>query len=186
MGVDVRLLDLWMKAGPDEMYVLSPQEARGLRVSDDGRKAPNWSIVKTPRGSLLRGEQATPDGTGTVSWSCDDTQTILASAFEAAGKGESMPPGGWTHVLTIDRSEEHPLKVLSVSHEDGVLRGRFTLPPHVVRRAMSAKQLGHQMKASGSRSSSVGYSIDIDPRSASMVKTFLGDCLRRQAKSLLP
>jgi hypothetical protein len=32
MGVDGRLLDLWRKAGPDGMYVLSRQEARDLAV----------------------------------------------------------------------------------------------------------------------------------------------------------
>ena len=32
MGVDARLLDLWMKAAPDQMYVLSRKEAEDLGV----------------------------------------------------------------------------------------------------------------------------------------------------------
>jgi len=38
MGVDARLLDLWVKKGPGEMYVLSPREARDLGVINDGKK----------------------------------------------------------------------------------------------------------------------------------------------------
>ena len=37
MGVDVRLLDLWKKTGPDEIYLLSQQEAEDLRVVNGGR-----------------------------------------------------------------------------------------------------------------------------------------------------
>jgi hypothetical protein len=36
MGVDARLLDLWKKAGPGQMYVLAPQEAEDLGVVNDG------------------------------------------------------------------------------------------------------------------------------------------------------
>lgn len=38
MGVDGRLLDLWKRAGPDGMYVLSRQEAEDLRVVNDGSR----------------------------------------------------------------------------------------------------------------------------------------------------
>ena len=40
MGVDVRLLDLWKRAAPDEMYVLSRQELEDLRVVKDGAQWP--------------------------------------------------------------------------------------------------------------------------------------------------
>jgi hypothetical protein len=40
MGVDARLLDLWKKAGPDEMYLLSRQEAEALRVVNRGEPRP--------------------------------------------------------------------------------------------------------------------------------------------------
>jgi hypothetical protein len=186
MDVDVRLLDLWRRAGPDEMYVLNRQEAKDLRVVHDGRQPPTWRIVTTPRGPLLQGRQTAAEGTGTVSFSCDDQQTVLGSVYEPAGKGESTAAGRWIHLLTIDRYDERPLKELGVSLEDGVVRGRFTVPPDVVRLAMSAKQIGHRMRPSDSRSSAFGYSVDIDARAVSTVKKFLGNCLRRQAKHLLP
>jgi hypothetical protein len=180
MGVDVRLLELWMKAGPDEMYVLTPQEARDLRVSHDGRQPPKWTIVTTPRGRVLQGQQTTTDGTGTVSFSCDDKQTVLEATHEAAGEG-------WIHLMTLDPHADRLLTELDASVDDGLVRWRFLLPPDVVRLAMAAKQIGHRMmKPSGQRSLSRGYRVDVDARAAATVKKFLGDCLRRQAKHLLP
>jgi hypothetical protein len=183
MGVDVRLLDLWMRAGPDEMYVLTQQEAKDLRVADNGRRPPRWSIVPTPRGGVLQGQQTTTDGTGALSFSCDDKQTILGSVYEPAAEGESMAAGRWIHLVTMDRYERRPLKELSVSLDGGSVRGRFLLAPDVVRLAMSARQIGHRIKPAGNRSISLGYGVDVDRRSASMVKKFLGDCLRRQARA---
>ena len=185
MGVDARLLTLWMKAGPDQMYVVSQKEARDLGVVNNGRKPPQWSIVKSPGGALLQGRQATTDGTGTVSFSCDDKQTVLSSVYEPASKGKPVTAGGWSHLLTVDGDEERPLQALGMSGEGGIIRATLVLPSDVVRLAMSAKQIGHQMRPSGNRASTIGFSIDIDPRSASMVKKFLTDCLRRQAKRLL-
>jgi hypothetical protein len=37
MGIDPRLLELWMRARPDEMYVLSRREAEDLGVVNNGR-----------------------------------------------------------------------------------------------------------------------------------------------------
>jgi hypothetical protein len=186
MGVDARLLDLWAKAGPQEMYVLSWQEAERLRVVDNGRTPPTWSIVKGPGGTLLQGRQATTGGTGTVSFSCDSKQTVLDSVYDPADKGNPLAPGEWSHLLTIDRREERPLGELGISGDEGVIRARFIVSSSSVRLAMSAKRIGHRMKPSGDRSLAIGYSVDVDAGSVSMVKRFLGDCLRRQARSVLP
>ena len=186
MGVDARLLALWSKAGPDEMYVLSQKDARDLGVVNNGRKPPEWSIVNTPGGALLQGQQETADGTGTLSFSCHDSETVVGSVYEAAGKGTPVAVGGWSHRLTVDRYEERSLKVLGVSSRDGIIRSTLVVSSDVVRRALSAKQIGHHLGPPGHRSLTIGFSIDIDGRSASMVKKFLTDCLRRQAKRHVP
>jgi len=186
MGVDARLLTLWMKAAPEEMYVLSQKEARDLGVVNNGRQPPAWSLVKTPGAALLQGQQATTDGTGTVSFSCDDRQTVLSSVYQAAGKGKPVTAGGWSHLLTVDGDAERPLQALGMSSDGGIIRATLIVPSDVVRLAASAKQIGHQMRPPGNRAPTIGFSIDINPRSASMVKKFLTDCLRRQAKRQLP
>jgi hypothetical protein len=170
MGVDARLVDLWLKARPDEMYVLSEREARGLGVVNNGRQPPRWSIETKPGGSRLQGRQVTIDGAGTVSFSCDNQQTVFGSAYEAAGKSERIDGRGWSHWLTID-GKEIPLTVAGST---------FILPPDVVRLVRSATQIGHRMKPPDSGSTAIGYSVDIDGKSASMVRSFLGACLRGQ------
>jgi hypothetical protein len=180
MGVDARLFDLWVKAGPDEMYLLSQQQAKDLGVVNNGRMPPEWSVVAFPGGTRLQGQQATADGTGMVYFSCDNKQTVLGSVYESAAAGEPSTARGWSHWLTIDSYEEIPLKVLGVSNKDGFVRSTFALPPNQVRLAMSAKQIGHQMKPSSRRSPSIGYRVDIDGKSARMVRKFLGNCLKGQ------
>jgi hypothetical protein len=173
MGVDARLLDLWVKARPDEMYVLSEREARNLGVVNNGRRPPEWSIAKGAGGSRLQGRQVTADGTATVFFSCDRKQTAFGSVYEAADQGERIDTQGWRHWLTIDRSKEIPLTSIGST---------FVLPPDVVRLARSATQIGHQMKPPDNQSTSISYAVDIDDKSASTVRTFLGSCLREQAK----
>ena len=182
MGVDPRLLDLCMKARRDEMYVLSAQEAKDLGVVNNGRRPPEWSVAATPGGTQLQGQQATADGTGAVSFSCDGTRTLFGAVYES---GETSEPGAAPasrHLLTIGRHERIPLNALSVSNRDGVVRSTFLLPPNLVRLAMSARHVGYQLKPSSDRLPTIGYRVDIDARSAPTVRKFLGDCLRGQAR----
>ena len=178
MGVDRRLLDLWMKARPDEMYVLSRQETRDLRVANNGRLAPQWTRSTFPGGTQLQGRQATAEGTAQVFFSCGSKGTVFGAIHDAAG--QDMPPGearGWRHVLTIDGDEEIPVTALGMTRRDGVIRPTFSVSRALVRRAMTARQVGHRMTASGDRSRSRDVAVDIDDRSAGMVRTFLRDCL---------
>ena len=182
MGIDARLFDLWAKAGPDEMYLLSQRQASELGVVNNGRRPPEWSVAAFPGGTLLQGQQTTADGTGMVYFSCENKQTVFGSVYEGAGSSEAVTARGWSHSLTIDGHDEIPLEALGVSSQDGFVRSTFILPLNLVRLAMSAKQIGHQMRPTNSRSPSIAYRVDIDDRSASMVRKFLGNCLRGQAK----
>jgi hypothetical protein len=182
MGIDARLFDLWAKAGPDEMYLLSQRQASELGVVNNGRRPPEWSVAAFPGGTLLQGQQTTADGTGMVYFSCENKQTVFGSVYEGAGSSEAVTARGWSHSLTIDGHDEIPLEALGVSSQDGFVRSTFILPPNLVRLAMSAKQIGHQMRPINSRSPSIAYRVDIDDRSTSMVRKFLGNCLRGRAK----
>jgi hypothetical protein len=178
MGVDGRLFDLWVKAGPDEMYVLSRREIQDLGVVNDGRRPPEWSITASPRGPRLQGRQVTVEGTGTLWFSCDGRQTVLGSAYEAAGKEGAIDARRWTHWLTVDRYDEVPLTPLERSSQDGAGRSTFVLSPDLVRLARGATEIGLRMRPPAERARSIGYRVDVDDRSASMVRSFLGDCLR--------
>ena len=182
MGVDDRLFDLWVKAAPDEMYILSRQQARELGVVNDGRMPPEWSVAAVSGGSRLQGKQSTPRGAGSVFFSCDKTRTVFGAADAVRGPDAPADAQGWSHWLTIDGDQEKPLKPLDVSNRDGVIHSTFVLPADLVRRAMSAKQIGHRMSPSNDRSRSLGDSVDIDDDSAAMVRNFLRRCLRERTK----
>ena len=181
MGVDPRLLDLCLKAGRDEMYVLSLRQARDLGVVNDGRLLPEWSLRSFPGGTLLQGRQATADGTGTVFFSCDGTRTMFGATHPSAGDGQPSAAPAGAHLLTIGRHERIPLTPLSVAERDGVVRATFALPPNLVRLAMSARLIGYQMKPSSDRPPAIDYRVDIDTGSAPRVRRFLGECLRGRA-----
>jgi len=117
-----------------------------------------------------------------VYFSCDGTQTVFGSVYEATGTGDAVPARGWSHWLTIDSNDAIPLEALTVSSKDGAVRSTFLLPPRLVRRAMSAKQIGHEMKPSVPGSPGIDYRVDVDDKSASMVRKFLGNCLRAKGK----
>ena len=182
MGVDARLFDLWVKAGPDEMYVLSQRQASELGVVNNGRNPPAWSIASFPGGAMLQGRQTTADGSGMVYFSCDETQIVFGSVYEVAGPGEAVIARGWHHWLTLDSAEAIPLQALGVSATDGAVRSTFILSPTLVRRVMSAKQIGHRMKPPASSAPGFDYRVDIDAKSARTVRTFLGGCLRGKSK----
>jgi hypothetical protein len=182
MGVDPRLLDICMKAGRHEMYLLSQEEAKTLGVINNGRQAPEWSLVTSPAGTLLQGQQVTIDGTGIVSFSCDGSRTVFGAVYESAGANDPGAASAWRHLLTVGRFEGIPLKALSISTRDGVVRSAFILSPNLVRLAMSARHIGYQMRPSSNRPPSIDYRVDVDGRSVSTVKTFLGNCLRGRAK----
>jgi hypothetical protein len=182
MAIDPSLLELWEKAAADEMYVLSPQEAKALGVVNDGREPPEWSVAQFPGGTMLQGRQTTAEGRGTVFFSCDDRQTTFGSVYRGAGTSAPDAVRHWHHVATIDSYATVPVKLLGVSINDGVVRTTFLAPPDLVRRAMAARRIGHLMKPS-SRAAPIGISVDVDESSTLMVRTFLGSCLRRQARN---
>lgn len=121
MGVDARLFDLWVKAGPDEMYVLSQRQARELGVVNNGRNPPAWSVASFPGGTMLQGRQTTADGSGMVYFSCEATQTVFGSVYDGVVPDDTVTARGWNHWLTLDSAEAIPLQALGVSDRKSVV-----------------------------------------------------------------
>src|SRR5262249_35063088 len=149
-----------------------PRELRDLGVINAGTTPPEWRITAFPGGDMLQGRQATSAGEGTVFFSCDDTQTTFGSVRRVTGQDAAPDAQRWRHALTLDGREEIPLATRALASRDGVVRATFAVPPDVVRRAMSAKRIGHRMTPPNS-SPSIDVGVDVDEGSALMVKTFL-------------
>lgn len=181
MGVDARLLAFWQKAGIDDMYLMSQQDTLELGVANNGRQPPAWTITPSSDGSRLEGRQTTVDGAGMVSFSCEKERIVLSSVYDAADARDATTRE-WRHALTLDRSADIPVSPLRVTGDDGSVRTTFVVPPTVVRRAMTARQIGHRMTPLGHRVAAIGFGIDVDDASRPVVRDFLRTCLRDQVR----
>ena len=175
--------DLWVKAAPDEMYVLSQRQAKDLGVVNNGRRPPEWSIASFPGGTMLQGRQTTADGTGMVYFSCDGKQTVFGSVYEAAGTGDAVTARGWSHSLTIDSDDAIPLEALAVSEQGR----RCPLDIPLDAASDSPGDVGETDRSSDeafrpglTRNQLCASTSTISP--ASMVRTFLGNCLRAKGQ----
>ena len=171
------------EAANDEMYVLFQQEAKDLRVVNDGREPPDWSLRHSGRHDAAR-SAATADGRGTVFFSCDEKQTIFGSVYEAAGKGEPAVVRRWRHVVTIDGDDGVPVSRSGVQQGWRRPSSSSCRPTWSVSRCPRADRSSHEPS---SDAPSIGISVDIDERTALMVRTFLGaafDGKRRSSGSV--
>ena len=64
MGAEPGLFDLMVKVGAGDIYLLSEQETKALRVVNGGRMPPEWSIEVVPGSMYLKGAQETVFGLG--------------------------------------------------------------------------------------------------------------------------
>lgn len=178
MGVDSELLDLTVKAGADSIYRLSKSELERLRVTNNGRKAPVWSIEVIAGGTYLRGVQESLYGTGKMSIICAGQQIFMMSSYTAAGKAQDIANGGWAHSISIGR-DLLPLPDPSrVSASGEFLNSQFELTPKVVRQMIGSDSVGHTMQLDRSAQTFVGYRISVDSASRERFDTYLGNCIR--------
>jgi hypothetical protein len=180
MDVDTKLFHLMTKVGPDNIYVLSPQEIRDLRIANNGRLPPKWEIQVLPRTFYLRGFQETQYGTGKAIFQCQAGRIIFLSVYSAGEKTKAIAAGGWTHSLRIN-DEELPLaapSVRNIGEVNGFLNASFQLTATQVEKLLSARSVGHAMKFLPESPVYVGYDVDIDTNSTIMVRDFLNNCLR--------
>jgi hypothetical protein len=103
MGVDGRLLDVMVSRGKDDLYVLSEDEQRELRVANNGRDSAEWSLQLNQGVYYLRGVQDTIYGLGKFILACSDKRLKLFSIYEAGPvRSKSIVKDEWFHSLLID------------------------------------------------------------------------------------
>lgn len=178
MEVDPGLLDLTVKAGKDGMYVLSRAELTGLRVVNDGRKAPTWTIEVVDQGTYLKGSQETVWGVGNIRFMCLGSKFQMLSDYTAGEKAASIAKGGWYHSLFLD-SEALPLPTpKELLADGGIIKAFILLSPEHMRGLQTASKVGHAMQVARDAPTFVGYTVDIDAASRNKVSTFSRNCLR--------
>lgn len=177
MDVEPALLDLTVKAGKDGMYMLSAAELKSLRVINNGRKQPTWSIEVVEGGTYLRGSQETLYGMGKSMFMCIGGRYEFMSVYTAGTKAETIAKQAWEHSIVID-DDPVPLPPPRRIESDGeFVNASFRITPEIMRRLQSASKVGHAMQLSREAPTFVGYNIDIDPESKAKVRTYAKNCV---------
>jgi hypothetical protein len=178
MGVDPGLLDLTVKAGKNGMYVLSRDELKALRVVNDGRKEPTWTIEVVDQGTYLKGSQETVWGTGNIRFMCIGSKLQMISDYTAGDKAASIAKGRWVHSMFLD-NDTLPLPTpAQLWAEGGSIRAFIVIAPEHMRGLQTASKVGHAMQVNRDAPTFVGYTVDIDEASKKRVSTFSRNCLR--------
>lgn len=176
MGVDPGLLDLMVRAGRDQVYLLGQGELELLNVVNNGRKRAQWSIEAIDGSMYLRGVQETVWGTGKALFLCGNGVVFYSIAEVGMEKGASMEKGGWVHSLLVD-GEFIPLdSPISLKNDNGYLNSVFLLTPYQVQRILQTKSVGHAIQVARDAPIYVGYTVEIGKEAKQRVNAFIQNC----------
>lgn len=178
MGVDPELLDLTVKASPSSIYHLSKLELERLRVTNNGRKPPAWTIEVVAGGTYLLGVQETLYGTGRMSIYCENARLYITSSYTAGDKSQDIAGGGWAHSIFIDQKITPLPEPFRISANGEIVLAQFELKSALIRQLIGSQSVGHAMQLDRSAPSFVGYRISIDQASRGRFDTYIGNCLR--------
>ena len=179
MGVDVGLLGLLASAGGDDMYVLTFSELGALRVTNEGRERPDWSVRIIDGGLYLRGTQNSMYGEGKYMLLCEQGSVTLYSVYEAGlEKARSIVENSWVHSMLID-GHSVPLGDHFQLFSDGsYLNSMFSLSSeHLTRITDARESVGHAMQVSIESPFFVGYRVDITADGRAMMSQFVRSCV---------
>lgn len=178
MGVDGGLLDRIVRAGKNEVYVLSDAEQKALRVTNEGRGLARWSLQLAQGFYFLRGIQDAMYGQGKFILGCLEKNVMLSSTFEAGEEvASSVEKGHWFHSLMIDGDTIPLAEPISMHNDNGYLDMWFTLTPEQTSRIYGSREsVGHAMQMSREAPTFHGYTVDIDVAASNQIKEFISAC----------
>ena len=176
MGIDPKLFDLMASAGPSQIRILPLEELTALKVINNGRMAPVWTIEVLSGADYLKGVQQTVFGEGKAIFFCDKGKVIFNSFYEAGAKTQSIAAGGWFHSLLVNETVI-PLDSAGVVGKNGQINALFVLSSAQTQSIMNARSVGHAMQLARDAPTFVGYKVEVDPPSRRRVHDFLGNCI---------
>lgn len=175
MGVDPQLFDLMASTAKDEIYVVSPQKMRGLRVVNDGRQPAEWTIEANGGIQYLKGSQETQHGLAKALFVCANRGFLFHSIYDAGVKSERIAQGGWHHSLMIN-GKAQPIAPDKLQVVNGQLNSTFQISWLNAVAISQAESVGHAMQISPDAPTFIGYQIEIDGRSRQKVQGFMEAC----------
>lgn len=140
MGVSTELFALMAQVPSEDIRLLAPAEARRLRLVNDGRGVPEWSIEASDAGFYLRGAQDTDSGPGKVVLGCVGTGWVLMGFYSVTNAEEIAAGAVRASVRVDDGFVSLPSKDFYAKNGDVV--GMADLAPTTVARLRRAQAIG--------------------------------------------
>jgi hypothetical protein len=140
MGVSTDLFALMAQIPSEDLYVLRSEEARTLRLVNDGRGVPEWSIEASDAGFYLRGMQDTAWGPGKVVIGCLESGWVVMG-FYSVTNADEIATGAVRASLRVDDAFV-PLKGRPFYAKNGDIVGMVDLAPAAVARLRRAAEIG--------------------------------------------
>ena len=140
MGVSTDLFALMAQVSERRHLRARADEARELRLVNDGRDVPEWSIEASDAGFYLRGVQDTAWGPGKVVLGCLGTGWMLMG-FYSVTNAEEIAAGAVRASVRVD-DDFLPLEGKSFYAKNGDVVGMADLAPATVARLRRASEIG--------------------------------------------
>lgn len=150
MGADTALFDRMVRAGANQIYILSDAETKRLRVVNDGVFPAVWSVNIIREGTYLKGVQVAWYGKSKMFFMCEKGQ-LLFMPMLLAGNNTSTKNDASTIVST---TVKHSIRLDDdfvpldnptnwQADDNGYVSGGFQLSPSVTRRLKQAESIGY-------------------------------------------
>ena len=178
MGVDGALLDFIVQAGKSEVYLLSDDEQRRLRVVNEGRGPVRWDLQQGQGVLYLRGIQHTMYGEGRFILLCENHRLTFYSIYEAGPVfSVEVESGHFAHSLLIDGAEGPLPSPSRLDDKNGYLHAIFHLSEQQIESILAAREsLGHAMQMTREAPIFLGYKVDLDTAAVSKIREYVGAC----------
>ncbi|MHC5194690.1 COG3904 family protein [Pseudomonas frederiksbergensis] len=102
LGIDLRVMEIAARAGPQEMNYLTPLEAYEMDLVNAGALPASWEIKGEKGLVYLLGQQAKISGTGRLGMSCNAHNGVSMAAFFKAWYDTNMLSNMNRFALTVD------------------------------------------------------------------------------------
>lgn len=181
MGVDVQFFHLTTRIGQDEIYRLSPQEARKMRVANNGRQPAKWSIEAVDEGLYLLGTQEAWYGLGKVTFVCGQRGVIFYPFYSAGSNSANIVQATVRHSIRLGGDFIDIGKPLTpLTSNNGVVSATFVLPPTLVERIKVAHSVGYAAHL-GNPDLFAGFTVEIGEH-RQKIASYFNQCASSQRK----
>ena len=176
LGIDLRLLEVASKAGPDEMNYLTPLDAYEMDLANAGSLPATWGIKAEQGLVYLIGEQTKISGTGRIGMSCNPSNGVSMAVFFKAWYDTNMLSSMNAFALKIDGKKLLVRNAKMGEHlKNGFSYLTFVPTPEQLQAFRTSRTVGFTYEKTGTQDRSAQFTIDVND-AEEMIDSFVQLC----------